>query len=212
MTINRQAGAKACGFSTLNPVLSPASTEGSDTTWGMLVKLEQPDIIQHWSAGEQTVVHSVSHADLLLTRSRSHPCWPLTNGNHQCITSSVRAASLTEGRKERTTDTTATTPFSQCQAFDRLQGGETDNNFPALSGTGTAIGSCSSMAFEKPHPDRICKLTACECFGLCCALLPSTHPVTPLIVTYHCLPFISAGASRRSASAQSLLREVARFI
>ena len=38
MTINRQAGAKARGFSTLNPVLSPTSTEGSDTTWGMLVR------------------------------------------------------------------------------------------------------------------------------------------------------------------------------
>ena len=38
MTI-RQAGAKACGFSTLNPVLSPKSAERSNTTWGMLLKV-----------------------------------------------------------------------------------------------------------------------------------------------------------------------------
>ena len=47
-------------------------------------------------------MHGISHADLLLTRSRGHPCWPLTNGDHQCITSSVRTTSLTSGlRKER---------------------------------------------------------------------------------------------------------------
>jgi hypothetical protein len=78
MTI-RHAGAKACGFSTLNPVLSPTSTEGSDTTWGMLVKVwSSLTINQHWSAVERSAVYSISHADLLLTSSRGRPCWPLT--------------------------------------------------------------------------------------------------------------------------------------